>query len=198
MALEMTGKKFGRNITRELFKFGNKNFGLNPTASAHMEKFWVPGGKIGEKYKPASNIISMEDVLANKARYLKHYGPEASPIVSSSNSPLSSVGRKNYKQNALSKIFRSKTLNNRVGKNLNVAKDALKTVDVIKTGTAPNINKAERTLENIKRSGMQVFKKVRGQRIASVIGKAGMFGLGMAGVMGLSLALSKTRHGRND
>lgn len=82
--------------------------------------------------------------------------------------------------------------------NLRTVNDAMKTVDTLKGGTAPTINKLNRFMDNAQKSAGVVYKKVRGPRMASALGKAGMFGIGMAGVMGLTLALSKTRHGRED
>jgi hypothetical protein len=80
-----------------------------------------------------------------------------------------------------------------------IAKDAITTVNKLKGGTGVvdklnrwsiNINNTYKVLSNSK-----TFKT--GARLGKAIGKFGLGGMAFAGAMGLTLALSKTRHGRD-
>lgn len=86
--------------------------------------------------------------------------------------------------------------NSRVRKTSIDAKNAITTLDKLKAGTAPTIDKLQRFMNNTHKSAKITYTKIRGPRMMTGLRAGGMMGLGLAGVMGLSLALSKTRHGR--
>jgi hypothetical protein len=144
--------------------------------------------------------ISLAEVQTNQARHRGFFGASPKPTTSSSRDPLLSNSRVRPLK---SSVFKGKILhtpsqiqkNSRVRKTTIDAKNAISTLDKMKAGTAPSVDKLQRFMVDAQKSAVNVFKKVRVPTGRSMrVG--GMMGLGLAGVMGLSLALSKTRHGR--
>lgn len=99
MALEMSSKRFGRDISYNLWKQSNKLFkpeGYKSLGSA-TKKFEINKLKEYKALPKKGKIISIEEIRQNKLQWIQKFGPEPSPIVSSSRDPLPIGGVSNSK-----------------------------------------------------------------------------------------------------
>jgi hypothetical protein len=99
MALEMGSKNFGRDITYEMWKQSNERFrpeGFKPVGSA-TKRYMIDNLKEYKALPKKGRIIPIEETRQNKLQWINKFGPEPTPIVSSSRDPMPTGGVSNSK-----------------------------------------------------------------------------------------------------